>query len=175
MKATCHPERPHEGKGLCKSCYEIARLKAKPLSKNQQAARNATPAAKIRKARWMKNNPMHSRLNHRLKRYGISQDDYDLLMERQHGNCKVCLQPMSKPCIDHNHKTGKVRALLCSSCNTGLGMLREDEFRLARLLAYLRWSGTLDRLENWSSTSFSDMPPSINVLPSKPSPPSYGG
>jgi len=57
--------------------------------------------------------------------YGISLDDYNELLALQSGKCAICGKHQSKfsyPLhVDHDHKTGKVRGLLCSGCNGGLG------------------------------------------------------
>ena len=59
------------------------------------------------------------------KAYGISLDDYNELFIQQGGKCAICGKLQSEfdyPFhVDHDHKTGKVRGLLCSGCNTGLG------------------------------------------------------
>ena len=58
--------------------------------------------------------------------YGITQEQYDLMLEKQQGNCAICKRP-PKPnavlCVDHCHGTGKIRGLLCHSCNTSIGKL----------------------------------------------------
>jgi hypothetical protein len=56
------------------------------------------------------------------KTYGITGDDYEALLERQGGKCAICrARPKSKRlAVDHNHKTGAVRGLLCSRCNHDL-------------------------------------------------------
>ena len=55
--------------------------------------------------------------------------------------CNICEQPEPmknrRLSLDHNHKTGKLRGVLCSTCNRALGMLKDDPKRLARLLVYL--------------------------------------
>lgn len=67
-------------------------------------------------------------LNQNLKYlYGITLEEYNRLSIRQNGVCAVCgtFQPTkahSRLCVDHDHDTGKVRGLLCSKCNIGLGI-----------------------------------------------------
>jgi hypothetical protein len=65
----------------------------------------------------------------RLKKYGLSISDYDNLFQIQDGLCKICSgEPDTKwkvLAVDHNHKNGEVRGLLCSQCNTTLGRLEE--------------------------------------------------
>lgn len=74
---------------------------------------------------------------HRQTRYGITKGDVEAMLTRQHGRCLGCKILMEKPCIDHCHKTGKVRGLLCSNCNAVLGMSKESPATLRRLMAYL--------------------------------------
>lgn len=59
----------------------------------------------------------------RMYRYNISPEDFQGMLEAQQGACACCFSPFTKtPHIDHDHTTGKVRGLLCSPCNTGLGV-----------------------------------------------------
>jgi len=73
-------------------------------------------------------------------KYKIEAADYIAMFNRQGGACAICGQPPGKKplSVDHNHKTGKVRGLLCHTCNTGLGMFTEDIGKLAAAVSYLR-------------------------------------
>lgn len=78
--------------------------------------------------------------NRRLKYdHGITARDYDLLFAAQQGKCAICHQPQLTKAlaVDHNHTTGKVRALLCNGCNTGLGSFKENRLALSNAIAYL--------------------------------------
>jgi hypothetical protein len=79
---------------------------------------------------------------YRLKReYGISVEDFGELLERQNHRCGVCERPFhGMPHVDHCHITGWVRGLLCRSCNTGLGNLKDNPAFAYKAGAYLeRW------------------------------------
>lgn len=69
-------------------------------------------------------------------RYNMTFEDWSSMMERQDRRCAIC-RKQNKLNVDHNHTTGKVRGLLCDSCNLGLGYFKDrpDLFRLAA--AYL--------------------------------------
>ena len=72
--------------------------------------------------------------------YGLSADDYKELLVFQGGVCWICLRhPRSKRlAVDHDHKTGAVRGLLCRGCNRDvLGHLREDQGAFLRASSYL--------------------------------------
>ena len=73
-------------------------------------------------------------------RAGIERDDFYGLVEAQDGCCAICGEPCRsgrRLAIDHDHQTGKFRALLCGRCNAGLGSFKDDIARLARAIAYL--------------------------------------
>ena len=71
-------------------------------------------------------------------RYGLSVADYDALLSRQGGVCRICRQTCStgkRLAVDHDHVTGEVRGLLCTRCNRGLGYFTLETLR--RAVAYL--------------------------------------
>jgi hypothetical protein len=76
----------------------------------------------------------------RLSKYGITQQDWDELAERQKHKCAICLR-LRKLHVDHDHDTGKVRSLLCSQCNVGIGMFGEDPKVISRARLYLLKQG----------------------------------
>jgi hypothetical protein len=75
-------------------------------------------------------------------RYGLTVDEYEALVAKQHGLCALCHKPSNGKRwagvlhVDHDHATGKVRGLLCQRCNTALGYF-EDEHLVDRALIYL--------------------------------------
>jgi hypothetical protein len=74
--------------------------------------------------------------------YGITQAEVDALIESQGGRCAICGGERNgagtRLHIDHCHDTGKVRGMLCSKCNTAVGLLDNDPDRAEKLAAYLR-------------------------------------
>lgn len=74
----------------------------------------------------------------RLK-YGITQEQYDEMVRRQNGLCAICEHaPIQKVLVvDHDHKTGVIRGLLCDACNVGLGRFGDDPKLLRAALRYL--------------------------------------
>jgi hypothetical protein len=102
--------------------------------------RNNKDKAKSYNEKIMQKDP-ESRLRKWLRLgYGLSLEDYKKMKEEQQDLCKICKQPnrdkdISRLSVDHDHKTGKVRGLLCRRCNTALGLLddRIDLFKEAIL------------------------------------------
>ncbi len=74
----------------------------------------------------------------RKAKYGITRDEYETMALNQKGRCAICNEePTESLRVDHDHETGKVRALLCNNCNAGLGHFRDDPELLASAITYL--------------------------------------
>jgi hypothetical protein len=72
--------------------------------------------------------------------YGISLEEYDAMLVEQQGVCYVCNCPDrggKRLAVDHNHNTGAVRKLLCTNCNTVLGLINEDIIIMNKLINYI--------------------------------------
>jgi len=74
------------------------------------------------------------------RKYGISLEDFDRLLAEQLGACAVCGRiPNETLCVDHSHRTGKVRGLLCRRCNAGLGCYDDQPGFMGKAAAYLEY------------------------------------
>jgi hypothetical protein len=80
-------------------------------------------------------------------RYGISYQEYERLSAQQNDVCAICRKPESarhnsgairRLCVDHDHKTGEIRGLLCLRCNRVLGLMYDDGQLLGDMIAYLK-------------------------------------
>ena len=72
------------------------------------------------------------------KVYGLTLEQYNQMFVSQNGKCKICNESQEKRlCVDHCHKTGKVRGLLCSNCNFGIAFLKDDPNLLLSAIKYL--------------------------------------
>ena len=94
---------------------------------------------KDHKRKWRKNNPRKA-LEERIKKYNLSYEDWVRQWTGQDGECAICGQPFdqhSDAYVDHNHKTGEVRGLLCNRCNLGIGFLNDDPKITVRATKYL--------------------------------------
>jgi hypothetical protein len=87
--------------------------------------------------------------------HGISLDEYDSMHAEQGGVCAICGLPetrvfkgrVGKLHVDHNHVTGRLRALLCRACNNGLGSFGDDVERLKAAIAYIERHAALSMVE----------------------------
>lgn len=121
----------------CKTCKAIGAVK----SAQKKKAHYSTY-----KSNWLKDNdcPALQRRykNYHLNRkYGISIDQYEVMIVAQMGKCAICdkLQIEDKIdfAVDHCHKTGQIRGLLCCSCNRGIGFLKDSVRIVNNAAAYL--------------------------------------
>ena len=79
-----------------------------------------------------------ARWAHLTKKYGVSKEQYEAMFEAQEGCCAICKRKTTQPLsVDHDHRTMKPRALLCVTCNFGIGAFRDDPLLLMEALRYL--------------------------------------
>jgi hypothetical protein len=81
------------------------------------------------------------------QRFGLSIEKYNAMLRAQGGVCAICRQPERRVhprtktphalSVDHNHRTGEIRGLLCHWCNAALGLVGDDASRMLELALYL--------------------------------------
>lgn len=74
---------------------------------------------------------------HRQRKYGITTSDYEEMLEAQGGRCTICHEE-SKLVIDHCHRGGQVRSLLCDRCNRLLGIVDDNQSLLLQAVEFLK-------------------------------------
>lgn len=131
----------------CKPCCYAAgapsrqrrreRLKTDPeYLAQEQAKRSAWGKARYRKG------PDQYWASVLRTRYGLSVDDYESMLADQRGVCAACKEcalehGRKRLCVDHDHRTGRVRGLLCGRCNRAIGLFDDNPWRAIGLFAYL--------------------------------------
>lgn len=167
--ADCCPDQKHFAKGLCRRCYKRAQNHL-PHAKASRAKYRKTPKGKLAEMRYVesadpdrKKMRMRSRVSYEknraklleptrvragnLKKYGITIADYERMLAEQGGVCAICRSkdpgPKGTFHIDHCHTTGRVRGLLCTRCNPGLGYFQDDPELLSSAISYLRRASQL--------------------------------
>ena len=78
-------------------------------------------------------------LPRRLREHNLSRDAYEAFLKEQDERCAICRKPIAdiRLCIDHDHETGRVRGLLCRSCNLAIGNAYDDPAILRAAAEYL--------------------------------------
>lgn len=103
-KCSCHPDVDNYGHGLCKPCYD-------------KAYRENNPDKILALKR------KDHRRKHLMSYHKMTEKTYDVMYEEQSGKCYICEQSMVYHLhVDHEHATGKIRALLCRECNWMVGL-----------------------------------------------------
>lgn len=127
--------RPRDS--ACKVCWR------KQVSEYQKRNR---PKIIARIANWIRENPdkhkEYCRRSSIRKRYGLTHDQYEAMFAAQDGRCAICRTraedaPRRILAIDHCHSTGKIRGLLCDSCNHGVGMFKDSPELMKAAIDYL--------------------------------------
>jgi len=132
----------------CRTCTKCkAEKPVDQFYKRTDRPNHLKSECKVCRAARSKTNTENNRGNiewHRRRRhekfvylYGITLEEYNAMVFQQHGLCKCCGNTADPLCVDHDHSTGKVRALLCSNCNTAMGLINESAKRCEQLLAYI--------------------------------------
>jgi hypothetical protein len=90
--------------------------------------------------KWRDANPEKHRNGVLRRKYGVTTDEYDEMLAEQGGVCAICRGinlSGRRLAVDHDHETDRPRGLLCSTCNTGIGGLKDDPELLIAAAAYL--------------------------------------
>lgn len=125
-------------------------IKCKKCAYNYTKTSNNRFRERVRKtdnAHYAKNRNRHIETR-RIRQFGISQDQFNQMLLKQNNVCAICKNPETvvwkktntiKPlCIDHCHKTGKIRGLLCARCNTAIGLFKDSLNALISASEYLK-------------------------------------
>jgi len=130
----------------CTNCHQVKLLfefyPSKTYKDGRQSICKACSTQKV--ATYNKNHPDKSKFSARKAQikqsYGLLYEDWLKLWETQDGKCAICGESFDRPGAantDHNHKTNKVRGLVCRRCNIGLGYY-ENTKRMIESINYLR-------------------------------------
>ena len=160
---TCKREFPNteeffhrNGKYLRSECKACSSIRTKAWQRKNEARNKANKVRWRAENReryqqtnreWRARNPGRSaevsRNKYLRRKYGLDQTQLETMVAAQNGECANpgCTTPVasggSSSHIDHDHKTGKIRGVLCQKCNQALGLLDEDKARIQGLVQYL--------------------------------------
>jgi hypothetical protein len=119
---------------------DCKRKKIKDIANRKWRNENKEKVANYQR-KYRKQNPQKY-INLRLKwTYGISIEEYNEMFLKQNGLCAICKRTdieQKRLAVDHCHKTGKIRELLCSKCNKGLGHFDDNLIYLKEAVEYLK-------------------------------------
>lgn len=125
----------------CRKCAET--LPIVEFGRDKRSPDGHTPRCKRCRATGRKAECTQLNRDRMLRwKFGITADEYDAMLRAQGGGCAVCGDtrvPSHQKflSVDHDHETGAIRGILCSGCNTALGLLGENPTRMVRLARYV--------------------------------------
>ena len=132
----------------CPTCKE-----SKPLQDYWKSQYSCIPCTKEKqKNRWASRSPK-KRLHQHLKyKYGVTEEKLIETLDKQNNSCAICKESLPDLlvyenrrrgyAIDHNHDSGEFRGVLCTNCNTLLGMAKDNKDILLAAIDYLETNGT---------------------------------
>lgn len=134
---------PDEARKLTLEYY--AANKERMSEQNKVWSQNNNDKMKQYKRAYCARNPEKLKKKRLCKKYNLKPEEYDVLMEKAGNICPICevdfdwvnRHKANRPCIDHCHKTGKVRGVICGQCNAAIGQLNDDTKRLERAMWWL--------------------------------------
>ena len=132
----------------CTSCKLVKRNSTEDFHRNRNTLYSVCKRCKSEVASERYRTSLHVKLLVRQsnirRKYGLSPQDYEELLDRQNNSCAICLNLFSggprartAPAVDHCHETGAIRGLLCQACNRGLGMFYDNREALLNAINYL--------------------------------------
>jgi hypothetical protein len=101
----------------------------------------------------MRNTPegkLRQRAGHLMRKFGMTIEQYDAMLEAQGGGCFICGRPPREDIslhVDHDHFTGKVRGILCFCCNNALADFQDDPELLRKAAGYVSWHASQEEVE----------------------------
>ena len=136
LPSTCHPDRPRDSRSTeqCHSC------------RTRDDYRRAHPDYRGRSITGTRKpiDPAYKRGRALAAKYGITLDEYTAMYEVHGGKCAMCERGFAVLDVDHDHKTGRVRGLLCRGCNTLLGHVEKRAGLIERAKEYLVRQSAID-------------------------------
>lgn len=107
------------------------------MKKRRDASPLVRERLRVKRHRWYLHNKAWSGVRTATSRYGLTLDQYHALFERADFVCEICQSDEGRLGVDHCHETGRVRGILCNSCNAAIGHFRDDSARLQAAVRYV--------------------------------------
>lgn len=138
--------------GICSECKTCRKEKSAIWKENNPEKRKANQAewhkknkdrVNKRQVEWRNRNKEKAKFYTIKSAYGISKEEYLSMLGGQKNKCWICgivfgTEQLNRPHVDHCHKTNRVRGLLCTQCNKGLGLFGDSINNLKRAIDYLK-------------------------------------
>ena len=133
----------------CSICEIVKPLREFAKRKNRKSGLYCycKKCASMARAKWKQDDPKRCAASHRKsllkRRYGITLEQYDQMLNEQNGVCAICGGVNKggwRLAVDHDHNTGEIRGLLCQNCNRRVGDLENNPVLFRSIINYLSCS-----------------------------------
>ena len=132
----------HDMKHECSSCHELK------LESDFFVRKNGSRRRQCKACLYKQNRKNYNHEKERFRKlksaFGIEKEDFERMNAEQDGKCAICgnaptvhARNRGVLCVDHDHKTNKIRALLCRPCNQGLGLFYDNKELMVKAIQYL--------------------------------------
>jgi Autographiviridae endonuclease VII len=146
-----HPEKQGErygANGICIDCSNERANQSEAGRNSKRKYKNEHPELRAQESKkWREEHPERSKISNKrskyLSKYGLTLNGLVQIFDTQEGKCAICnsliiLGGKAGAKVDHCHKTGMIRGILCSLCNTGLGHFKDNITYLSSAIEYLK-------------------------------------
>lgn len=124
----------------CMAAYRVAHREQNAVYQREYRKKNPDACRERDKDKYQN----RGRFYHIKRRYGLTKDQFQMMLQSQGGVCAICVQSCQTKdhlSVDHDHRTGQVRGLLCHRCNTLLGKSEDNPTILREAALYLERGG----------------------------------
>jgi hypothetical protein len=128
----------------CLVCFKERHARWRKTNEDHVRQKSREQMRRMRKAMPKEKRSKYLRRWRLKRKYGLTEAAYDVIMAAQNASCAICLvkfEPVKRgwraPVVDHDHRTGAVRAILCLGCNTGLGYFNENAETMRKAAEYI--------------------------------------
>jgi hypothetical protein len=128
----------------CNDCVKIQsrsyynRNRETIIAKASEYQKTKPEVTKRAQKKWRDSNKDTIRNNQWLRKFGLTTEQVESMFSSQGGHCAICKNPNIKLCVDHDHTTNKIRGILCSKCNSAIGLLQDSAEVILAAYNYLK-------------------------------------
>ena len=126
----------------------IVCIECENLRKNKWQLENPKRSKELASVWYKTEKGIISRRKKQLKKYDLTIDQYNSMLKSQNNVCAICMKEeivisglakkFKNMAVDHDHKTGKIRGILCHNCNRALGHFHDSETKMISAIKYIR-------------------------------------
>lgn len=142
--AECHPDRVCFVANLCRSCYQksrrildLVRIRKRDRERQKEYRKTRLDIARKQGRESYQRHKQKRIIYQKVRNYGITSEQYLEMLNKRNGVCDICKNVVKQLVVDHNHKNGEIRGMLCYKCNQALGLFGENAQTMKQAIEYV--------------------------------------